>query len=154
MCSVTVGTFWPVFNFITVGIRLPVTMHLIRRVTLVAFKVFFFMDVRFHSLVFSEVLFFDAAAVAAGAGEVHGRDLLELVSGRQAAAQVGGPADVALATGRGVARFAMVIHHGFDLGHLGRRAAGGQHRTIAGEVGVKARRIRGDLFVVAILADA
>ena len=74
-----VQTFWAVFNIITVSIILAVPVHLISLVTLVAFKVFLFMDIRFKTFIFTKIFFSNPAPVTGRTDLLHWRLSLEQV---------------------------------------------------------------------------
>jgi len=91
-----VQTFWAILHVISIGIVFAVPVHLICLVTLVAFKVLLFVDIRGHPLNFTEVFFPDPASVTCGTDFLHGRPFLEQMPIQQATFHRFRAADVTL----------------------------------------------------------
>jgi hypothetical protein len=72
-----VETLGAVFNLVSVAVLIAVPVHLFRGVAFVALKIFFFVDIRRNSCVFSEILLFYTTAVTGGADLVHRRFFLK-----------------------------------------------------------------------------
>ena len=106
-------------------------------------------DIAWHALVLALVFVFDTAEVTFCTVSAESLFVCELMTGYQASSHPVRAADVALTASEGVTPLAVICHHGLELRGLFRLAAGEQHGSISGHVGMQAVLIGGDLFSVA-----
>jgi hypothetical protein len=112
----TVEALGPVFHFVPIGIILSIPVHFCGSVALVAFKIFFLVDIGRDPFVFSQILLFDTAPVTGRAHRMHGGLFLKKMSLQKPPLHGLGSADVTLST-TGMALTAMPLSGVIHLFH-------------------------------------